>query len=49
MQTQVVNDDTWKLVDKIRETRVQEIRDGAIKETEAEKEKPRVLIASHFL
>ncbi|PWA68846.1 AAA-type ATPase family protein [Artemisia annua] len=49
METQVVNDDTWKLVDKIWETRVQEIRDGAVKETEAEKEKPRVLIASHFL
>lgn len=49
METQVVSDDTWKLVDKIWDTRVQEIRDGARKEIQAEKEKPRVLIASHFL
>ncbi|KAM0039461.1 putative AAA+ ATPase domain, ATPase, AAA-type, core, peptidase M41, AAA ATPase, AAA+ lid [Helianthus debilis subsp. tardiflorus] len=49
METQVVSDDTWKLVDKIWETRVQEIRDGAKREIEAEKEKPRVLIANHFL
>ncbi|GJV55807.1 probable inactive ATP-dependent zinc metalloprotease FTSHI 4, chloroplastic [Tanacetum coccineum] len=49
METQVVSDDTWKLVDNIWETRVQEIRDGAVKEIEAEKQKPRVLIASHFL
>ncbi|KAI3776768.1 hypothetical protein L1987_46557 [Smallanthus sonchifolius] len=49
METQVVSDDTWKLVDKIWDTRVQEIRDGAKREIEAEKEKPRVLIASHFL
>ncbi|KAI7737171.1 hypothetical protein M8C21_009010 [Ambrosia artemisiifolia] len=49
METQVVSDETWKLVDKIWDTRVQEIRDGAKREIEAEKEKPRVLIASHFL
>ncbi|KAK9070204.1 hypothetical protein SSX86_010604 [Deinandra increscens subsp. villosa] len=49
METQVVSDETWKLVDKIWDTRVQEIREGAKKEIEAEKEKPRVLIASHFL
>ncbi|KAL8199659.1 hypothetical protein R6Q57_013227 [Mikania cordata] len=49
METQVVSDDTWKLVDKIWDTRVQEIRDVAKREIEAEKEKPRVLIASHFL
>ncbi|KAJ0458210.1 putative AAA+ ATPase domain, ATPase, AAA-type, core, peptidase M41, AAA ATPase, AAA+ lid [Helianthus annuus] len=49
METQVVSDDTWKLVDKIWDMRVQEIRDGAKREIEAEKEKPRVLIASHFL
>ncbi|XP_071710338.1 probable inactive ATP-dependent zinc metalloprotease FTSHI 4, chloroplastic [Rutidosis leptorrhynchoides] len=49
METQVVSDDTWKLVDKIWERRVQEIRDGAKKEIEADKEKPHVLIASHFL
>ncbi|KAJ0695027.1 putative AAA+ ATPase domain, ATPase, AAA-type, core, peptidase M41, AAA ATPase, AAA+ lid [Helianthus annuus] len=49
METQVVSDDTWKLVDKIWDTRVQEIRDGAKREIEAEKEKPQVLIASHFL
>ncbi|XP_076888306.1 putative inactive ATP-dependent zinc metalloprotease FTSHI 4, chloroplastic [Bidens hawaiensis] len=49
METQVVSDDTWKLVDKIWDTRVEEIRDGARREVDAENEKPRVLIASHFL
>ncbi|KAK1441380.1 hypothetical protein QVD17_07230 [Tagetes erecta] len=49
METQVISDDTWKLVDNIWETRVQEIRDGAKREIEAENEKPRVLIGSHFL
>ncbi|KVH92195.1 AAA+ ATPase domain-containing protein [Cynara cardunculus var. scolymus] len=49
METQIVSDDTWKLVDKIWDTRVQEIRDGVSREIEAEKEKPHVLVASHFL
>ncbi|KAJ9543825.1 hypothetical protein OSB04_023532 [Centaurea solstitialis] len=49
METQIVSDDTWKLVDKIWDTRVQEIRDGVSKEIKAEKEKPHVLVASHFL
>ena len=47
-QTQIVNDETWKLVDDIWDKRVQEIREEALKEIEEDKEKPQLLMASHF-
>lgn len=49
MQTQVVNDETWKLIDDIWDKRVQEIRAEASAEVEEDKEKPQLLMASHFL
>lgn len=49
METQVVNDETWKLIDDIWEKRVQEIRAEASAEVEEDKEKPQLLMASHFL
>ncbi|KAI4317114.1 hypothetical protein L6164_025017 [Bauhinia variegata] len=49
METQIVSDETWKLVDDIWEKKVQEIRDEASKEIEEEKKKPQVLMASQFL
>lgn len=49
VQTQVVNDETWKLIDDIWEKRVQEIRAEASAEVEEDKEKPQLLMASHFL
>lgn len=51
MQTQVVNDETWKLIDDIWEKKVQEIRAEAeaSAEVEEDKEKPQLLMASHFL
>ncbi|XP_048335248.2 probable inactive ATP-dependent zinc metalloprotease FTSHI 4, chloroplastic [Ziziphus jujuba] len=49
METQIVNDETWKLIDNIWDKRVQEIRAEASAEVEEDKEKPQLLMASHFL
>lgn len=49
METQVINDETWKLIDGIWDKRVEEIRAEAIREIEEDKEEPQLLMASHFL
>uniref|UniRef100_A0A7N0U2W5 AAA+ ATPase domain-containing protein n=1 Tax=Kalanchoe fedtschenkoi TaxID=63787 RepID=A0A7N0U2W5_KALFE len=49
MDTQIISDDTWKLVDGIWERRVAEIRADATREVEVSKEKPQLLMAGHFL
>lgn len=49
METQVVSDETWKLVDDIWDRRVQEIRNDVEEEVEEEKKVPELLMASHFL
>ncbi|KAJ0097214.1 hypothetical protein Patl1_27889 [Pistacia atlantica] len=49
METQVVSDETWKLIDSIWDKRVQEIRTEASMEIEEDNEKPELLMASHFL
>ncbi|KAL3819818.1 hypothetical protein ACJIZ3_005723 [Penstemon smallii] len=50
METQIISDDTWKLVDGIWDKRVEEIRAEASKEIEEEdKETPQLLMANHFL
>lgn len=49
METQVVNDETWKLIDDIWEKRVQEIRAEASADVVEDEEKPQLLMASHFL
>ncbi|CAL1379837.1 unnamed protein product [Linum trigynum] len=48
-ETQVINDETWKLIDNIWDERVEEIKSEASEEVEEEKEKPQLLMASHFL
>ncbi|XP_058786532.1 probable inactive ATP-dependent zinc metalloprotease FTSHI 4, chloroplastic [Vicia villosa] len=48
-KTQIVNDETWKLVDNVWDKKVQDIRDDTLREIEEEKEKPQLLMASHFL
>ncbi|KAK4416712.1 putative inactive ATP-dependent zinc metalloprotease FTSHI 4, chloroplastic [Sesamum alatum] len=47
--TQIISDDTWKLIDGIWDKRVEEIRGEASMEIEEDKEKPQLLMASHFL
>ncbi|CAM8957481.1 unnamed protein product [Rhodiola kirilowii] len=49
METQIISDDTWKLVDGIWDKRVAEIKADATREVEVSKEKPQLLMASHFL
>ncbi|XP_071722188.1 probable inactive ATP-dependent zinc metalloprotease FTSHI 4, chloroplastic [Rutidosis leptorrhynchoides] len=49
METQVISDETWKLIDGIWDKNVEEIRAEPAKEIEEEKEKPQLLLASHFL
>ncbi|XP_024023621.1 probable inactive ATP-dependent zinc metalloprotease FTSHI 4, chloroplastic [Morus notabilis] len=49
METQTVNDETWKLIDDIWDKRIQEMKAQASAEVEEEKEEPQLLIASHFL
>lgn len=49
MQTQIISDETWKLIDGIWDKRVQEIKAEALIQVEEEKEKPQLLVASHFL
>ncbi|TKY73846.1 ATP-dependent zinc metalloprotease FtsH [Spatholobus suberectus] len=48
-ETQIVSDETWKLVDDIWDKKVQNIRDEGSRVIEEEKEKPQLLMASHFL
>ncbi|VVA20417.1 PREDICTED: cell division [Prunus dulcis] len=48
METQRVNDKTWKLIDNIWDERVQEIKAEASAEVEEDKEVPQLLMASHF-
>ncbi|CAI0555255.1 unnamed protein product [Linum tenue] len=48
-ETQVISDETWKLMDHIWDERVEEIKSEASEEVEEEKEKPQLLMASHFL
>ncbi|KAL2906900.1 putative inactive ATP-dependent zinc metalloprotease FTSHI 4 chloroplastic [Bienertia sinuspersici] len=49
METQIISDETWKLVDDIWDRRVEEIRNEVSTEVEVEEEKPELLLASHFL
>ncbi|CAH9109798.1 unnamed protein product [Cuscuta europaea] len=49
IQTQVISDETWKLVDGIWDKRVEEIKAEASLEVKEDEEKPQVLLASHFL
>ncbi|KAL6999245.1 putative inactive ATP-dependent zinc metalloprotease FTSHI 4, chloroplastic [Sarracenia purpurea var. burkii] len=50
METQIISDETWKLIDGIWDKRVQEIRaEASIEASEEDKEKPQLLLASHFL
>ncbi|KAG5612089.1 hypothetical protein H5410_023370 [Solanum commersonii] len=49
METQIVSDETWKLIDGIWDKRVEEMKAAVSLETEEDEEKPKLLMASHFL
>ncbi|KAF1871169.1 hypothetical protein Lal_00020903 [Lupinus albus] len=48
-ETQIVSDETWKLVDHIWDKKLEDIREDASRVIEEEKQKPQLLMASHFL
>lgn len=45
METQIISDDTWKLVDDIWDKKVKEIKTEAVIQVEEEKKKPQILMA----
>ncbi|CAA6660360.1 unnamed protein product [Spirodela intermedia] len=49
METQIISDEAWKLVDNIWEKRVQEIDEEVSIQIEEETEKPQLLLADHIL
>ncbi|KAF3672861.1 putative 2-oxoisovalerate dehydrogenase subunit alpha 1, mitochondrial-like [Capsicum annuum] len=49
METQIISDETWKLIDGIWDKRVEEMKADASLEIEEKEEKPKLLMASHFL
>nr|QKY65104.1 AAA-type ATPase family protein [Passiflora pittieri] len=49
IETQIINDKTWKIIDGIWDKRAEEIKSAALKELEDDKEKPQLLMASHFI
>ncbi|CAN6821641.1 unnamed protein product [Brassica oleracea] len=48
METQIISDDTWKLVDDIWDKKVREVKTEAVIQVEEEKKKPQILMATHF-
>ncbi|CAG7871605.1 unnamed protein product [Brassica rapa] len=48
METQIISDDTWKLVDDIWDKKAKEIKTEAVIQVEEEKKKPQILMATHF-
>ncbi|GER40637.1 ATP-dependent zinc metalloprotease FtsH [Striga asiatica] len=48
MRTQIISDDTWKLVDRMQNKSAQEVREIR-EEVSREMEEPQLLMASHFL
>ncbi|CAN6968209.1 unnamed protein product [Brassica oleracea var. botrytis] len=48
METQIISDDTWKLVDDIWDKKVKEVKTEAVIQVEEEKKKPQILMATHF-
>ncbi|XP_042481047.1 probable inactive ATP-dependent zinc metalloprotease FTSHI 4, chloroplastic [Macadamia integrifolia] len=49
LETQIISDETWKLIDDIWDKRIQEIKNEVSIEIEEDKEKPQLLMADHFL
>ncbi|KAM7513794.1 hypothetical protein LguiA_003377 [Lonicera macranthoides] len=47
METQIIKDETWKLVDEVWDKRIEELKDSSIMEEDTRK--PQLLMASHFL
>ncbi|KAF6167180.1 hypothetical protein GIB67_029818 [Kingdonia uniflora] len=49
LETQIISDETWKLIDGIWDKRIQEIKEEVSIEIEEDTKKPQLLMADHFL
>ncbi|KAK9135149.1 hypothetical protein Syun_014479 [Stephania yunnanensis] len=49
LDTQIISDETWKLIDGIWDKRIEEIKDEVTMEIEEDRTKPQLLMADHFL
>ncbi|KAM0939954.1 putative AAA+ ATPase domain, ATPase, AAA-type, core, peptidase M41, AAA ATPase, AAA+ lid [Dioscorea sansibarensis] len=49
LQTQIINDKTWKLIDGMWDKRIQEIKDEVSVQIEEDEGKPQLLMADHLL
>nr|CAD1836897.1 unnamed protein product [Ananas comosus var. bracteatus] len=49
LETQIISDETWKLVDDIWDRRIKEIKDEVSQEIKEDTEKPQLLLADYFL
>lgn len=49
VQTQIISDEAWKLVDDIWDKRVQEIEEEVSIQIEEATEKPQLLLVDHIL
>ncbi|XXG87170.1 hypothetical protein AAC387_Pa11g1923 [Persea americana] len=49
LETQIISDETWKLIDGIWDKRVEEIKDEVSMEIQEDAEKPQLIMAGHFL
>ncbi|XP_058089746.1 probable inactive ATP-dependent zinc metalloprotease FTSHI 4, chloroplastic [Magnolia sinica] len=49
LETQIISDQTWKLIDGIWEKRMQEIKEEVSMEIKEDTEKPQLLMVDHFL
>ncbi|KAL5714618.1 putative inactive ATP-dependent zinc metalloprotease FTSHI 4 [Ranunculus cassubicifolius] len=49
LETQIISDDTWKLIDGIWDKKIQEIKADVTMEIEEDTKQPQLLMADHFL
>ncbi|PKU70812.1 hypothetical protein MA16_Dca010792 [Dendrobium catenatum] len=49
METQIISDETWKLIDGIWNRRMEEIRKEDVAEVEEDTENPQLLLADYFI
>ncbi|KAI3990961.1 hypothetical protein MKX01_026145 [Papaver californicum] len=49
LETQIISDDTWKLVDGIWDKRIEEIKNEVSMEIKEDTKRPQLLMAGHFL
>ncbi|XP_073003729.1 probable inactive ATP-dependent zinc metalloprotease FTSHI 4, chloroplastic [Typha latifolia] len=49
LETQIISDETWKLIDGIWDQRIKDIKDEVSQQIEEDTGKPQLLLANHFL